>query len=502
MNIAQVLSDRAAEAGDAAAIEARGQKASFRELEQAAAAFAGRLRRAGLKPGQAALVICPMSIELYAVLTGCFRAGVIAVFPDPSAGLRQLNDCVELTSPRAFIGSPKAHLLRFASAAVRSIPLKMTARARGSAMPGTEPRTIENAAPADTAMITFTSGATGRPKAAPRTHGFLLAQHAVLERTLELTSGQIDLTALPVFVLANLASGVTSIVPDADLRRPGTIDPAPVIEQVRQSGATSAVASPALFERILAARMELPMLRKIFTGGAPVFPSLLNRLGQMSPSAQVTAVYGSTEAEPIAEIERREVQPADLGRMRAGGGLLAGRPVAQIRCRIISNQWGTPIAPRSSIEFEKEVVRPGEAGEIVVAGGHVLPGYLGGRGDEETKFKVDGEIWHRTGDLGRFDESGRLWLLGRAAAQIKDQAGILYPFTVETAVSMFTGVRRSAAVRNRGRRMLALDADFIPEGLPEAIRWAGIEELKLCRIPVDRRHNAKVDYPALLKLLG
>ena len=53
----------------------------------------------------------------------------------------------------------------------------------------------------------------------------------------------------------------------------------------------------------------------------------------------------------------------------------------------------------------------GEPGEIVVAGGHVLPGYLNGEGDVETKFEVDGARWHRTGDLGYLDGAGRLWLL-------------------------------------------------------------------------------------------
>jgi olefin beta-lactone synthetase len=66
---------------------------------------------------------------------------------------------------------------------------------------------------------------------------------------------------------------------------------------------------------------------------------------------------------------------------------------------------------------------------------------------------------------------------------------------------MFPGVRRSAVVRVKNHRVLALDADSIPDGLPEAIRWAGITELRLCKIPVDRRHNAKIDYAALMKLL-
>ena len=78
----------------------------------------------------------------------------------------------------------------------------------------------------DEALITFTSGSTGAAKAAVRTHGFLLAQHAVLARDLELQAGEVDLTTLPIFVLANLASGVCSVIPDVDMRAPADADPA------------------------------------------------------------------------------------------------------------------------------------------------------------------------------------------------------------------------------------------------------------------------------------
>ena len=116
------------------------------------------------------------------------------------------------------------------------------------------------------ALVTFTSGSTGEPKAAVRTHGFLLAQHAVLEESLSLAPGEVDLTTLPIFVLANLASGVTSVIPDADLRYPGRIEPGPVFEQLRQLdrtthrlvGRTRIAASPALLARLAAHTRETP----------------------------------------------------------------------------------------------------------------------------------------------------------------------------------------------------------------------------------------------------
>src|SRR4029077_2703793 len=102
--------------------------------------------------------------------------------------------------------------------------------------PSLERRPIEACAADTPALIRFTSGSTGQPKGAVRTHGFLLEQQRVIEKSLRLVAGDVDLATLPMFVLANLASGVTSIIPPADLRAPGAIDPMPVVRQIREFG--------------------------------------------------------------------------------------------------------------------------------------------------------------------------------------------------------------------------------------------------------------------------
>ena len=193
--------------------------------------------------------------------------------------------------------------------------------------------------------------------------------------------------------------------------------------------------------------------------------------------------------------------------MDAVAGLLAGRPVAAARLRVLPDRWGTPIGPFGEPEFDNLCLGPGQAGEIVVTGPHVLPGYLHGEGDRETKFSVAGEIWHRTGDAGCVDQEGKLWLLGRCAARIRDRQGVLYPFTVETAADSLAAVQRSACVRAGGKRTLVVEpaanataAEWVL--LKSRLAWAQIERvLVLPRIPVDRRHNAKVDYPGLDRIL-
>jgi acyl-CoA synthetase (AMP-forming)/AMP-acid ligase II len=546
MNIIEILSQHTASRPEAPAIidsrRGRERTITFAKLDRLSAQTSALLRDKGLRAGDTALVFHPMSAELYITLLALFRLGMTAMFLDPSAGRKHVDRCCAMAEPQALIASVKAHALRLISPAVRRIPRKFVI---GSALPGAtsidllnrngqysdagfatetqrhregEKRHFKNSfeialcAPDHPALLTFTSGSTGEPKAALRTHGFLLAQHRALERSLTLTAGEVDLTTLPIFVLANLASGVTSVIPDADLRFPGAIDPAPVMRQIRAHRPTSAAASPALLERLadhcVKTGERLDSFNRIYTGGAPVFPRTLDKLQEVAPQAEIVAVYGSTEAEPIAHIARGEMLAEDIASMIGGRGLLTGHPVPEIKLRILRDQWGGPVGPFTTSEFEGACASTDEPGEIVVSGDHVLSGYWRGQGDREIKFKVDGEVWHRTGDAGYLDDAGRLWLLGRSEARINDARGSLYPFAVECAASHHPGVRRAALVAHNGRRLLVVQpsndqrASELAE-LRRSLAWARIDEIRwLNQIPVDRRHNAKVDYPVLRQLLS
>ena len=519
MNIAGVLRDRARILGDRPAIVERRGQVSFEDLDRAAARVAAALEAAGIRPADRVLVVHPMSTRLYAVLIGLFRLLATAMFVDPSLARRHLDRCCELAQPRGFIASAKGHVMRLASDGIRRIPIAL---AVGGWVPGArsldageghcERERIECVAAETPALLTFTSGSTATPKGAVRTHGLLLAQHHVLEQTLERRAGAVDLTALPVFVLSNLASGVTSLIPDADLRRPGAIDPVPLMRQIDRHRPASVVASPALLDRLAshaqASGGSLGSFEHIFTGGAPVFPRLLRKLRETATRAAITSVYGSTEAEPIAHVESSAIEADDFAMMRRGAGLLAGRPVPAIELRVIPDRWGRPIGPFDGARFEAEALDPGHIGEIVVAGAHVLAGYLHGVGDGETKCRVGDRIWHRTGDAGYLDARGRLWLMGRCGARIDHASGPLYPFAAECPAQDTPGVARAALVERGGEPVLVteLEADA-PRNtravLIDALRGSRVADVLVVReIPVDRRHNAKVDYPKLRRLVS
>lgn len=522
MNISDILRARVAEYPERAAIidarHGRTRTLTFAQLEIAAARAAALLHRSGLKPGDGVLLFQPISAELYIALTAIFRLGLVAMFLDPWAGKEHIERCCSLYPPKALTAGFKAHLLRMLSPAIRHIPFKFSIGLRvpgavdwASAEELAPLEHIQSCTPETPALLTFTSGSTGEPKAAVRSHGFLLAQHRALEKHIKLKVGEIDLSTLPIFVLANLASGVTSLLPDADLARPGSANPASLIAQIKAFRPTRTTASPALLERLTDYCAEhgltLPEFKKIFVGGAPVFPRLLIELNSTAPDAQLVTVYGSTEAEPIACVTTDQIQAADLASMLNGHGLLAGAPVPEIQLRILPDHWGRAIGPSSRAEFAAACLRPGHPGEIVVSGEHVLPGYLNGRGDSESKFTVEGATWHRTGDAGYIDRQDRLWLLGRCSARIEDIHGTLYPLAVECAAHHQSRVRRAAVVSHKNQRILLVEprdpgAEIDFSLLKQTLAWAHIERVhSLSHIPVDKRHNAKVDYEALYNVL-
>ena len=519
MNIVELLAHQVEERPDAPAIIDPLLAVSFADLDRESRCAADLLARQGLRRGDVVLVFCPMSVPLYVMLLGIFRLGLVAMFVDPSAGRRQIERCCVICPPKAFAASPRAHLFRFVSRAVRRIPIHLFIR---TVLPARAGRRLSrghgdswggSTIPADAsgadapALLTFTTGSTGAPKAAVRSHGFLLAQHRAIRDALRLEPGEIDLTTLPIFVLANLASGVTSVIPDADMRYPARADPARILHQIRRHRVTRTVASPAFLSRLathcLARGATLETVSRVFTGGGPVFPRVLDRLAQVAPAAEISAVYGSTEAEPIALMEYRDLGSAERRATRHGKGLLAGTPVPSVRVAILPDRWDSPIGSLTEAQFTEANLGPGEPGEIVVNGDHVLNGYLRGRGDRDTKFSVEGQRWHRTGDAGYLDASGRLWLLGRCAAAIDDARGRLYPLSVEAVAEEREDIERAALLAEDGRRILIVQlADRAPgrvnATLEHDLAWARLDQIRIARrIPVDARHNAKIDYGRL-----
>lgn len=518
MNLIALLEERVRLHPERAALvdskDGKDRVVGYGELARRVAAGADAIRKTGLRRGATVLVFQPVSIELYEILLAAFHSGIRVMLADPSAGRRFLSLCCQRLPPDAFFGSWKAQWLRMAVPELRRVkhsirtgPWFLGARAWRTDSGAAAPVDVADDEPA---LITFTSGSTGVPKAAVRTHGFLLAQHRALSKAMAFQEGEVDLITLPVFVLANLASGLTSVLASTDLAKPGSPDVAAISAQCARFRVTRCAASPAFFEALLA---NIPRFEKIHTGGAPVFPDLLRRLRSALPAAEIDSVYGSTEAEPIAHLAADDWSAEMLETTRSGGGLCAGAPVPELELHIIGDHWGSALGPLSEEDFQDLLAPSGQAGEIVVSGDHVLRGYLAGIGDGETKIRVADRIWHRTGDAGWQDDDGRVWLLGCAAEKLPafpapdglPREALRYPFAIECALREIFPDIRMAALDWDGRRTLVAGKKCGAGETKEIDGKAkafGIERvIYLESLPLDRRHHAKIDYPTLRDML-
>lgn len=456
-------------AGQTAVVAGDGGSISFADLARDSAQLAAAWQKSGISKGDRVLLAMPVGIPLYAAIAGLWRLGATIVFPEPAMGLAGLRHAIEMTRPDAFLSAGAYRWLPLIVPGLWRVRHKLSPQ-----MGGGKADPLVDVEPDHPALISFTSGSTGRPKGIVRSHGFLAAQNACVAELLEPDrEDETDLVAFPVFVIANLGQGITSVLPNWKLTRHDRARAEDIAALVRTQSITRALIPPSICEVMAQSSIGFD-LSTVFTGGGPVFPDLIKRLTAKMPDTVLAAVYGSTEAEPICHLHAHEISERQWQDMANGKGLLAGRPIEQISLKIADD-------------------------EIVVTGEHVNKGYLDGRGDEENKLRMDGDVWHRTGDAGRVDEAGNLWLRGRWSAR----AGALFPFEAEVAARSWPGVEQAALVPGSTPPTIAIQGDEAEAaGWQEKASALGDLEVKAVReIPLDRRHRSKVDYARLQSVL-
>jgi acyl-CoA synthetase (AMP-forming)/AMP-acid ligase II len=441
----------------------------------------------------------PMSPELYISMLAVIRCGAAAVFVDPWIPMRQIAAFAAFAEPDGFIGIPKSHLLRLMNrrlAGIRitvstgpvclGLPAGASLNGIGRHNPGMEPAAV---LPGTPALITFTSGSSGVPKGANRTHGFLCAQYAALCSELDYRDADIDMPMFPVFALRNLAAGIPSVVPDMDFRNVAEVDAEKISAQIRAHSVSLVTASPPFIDR-LAALPNPPALRKIFTGGAPVNAGQLERWHAAFPNTGIEILYGSTEAEPVAHLTSRERLAAE-----SSEGFCCGKPTNLLQTRIVQIRKGA-IAPE---ELDALTLNPGETGELLVAGNHVCRDYFRNPAAiaENKIIEANGTCWHRMGDTGYFDSDGRFFLTGRVHSTIVRNGKILHAQLVEAAVQkQLPGALRVAALEQDGKLIVVIQGDPVEHGI-DADRVIFTRK----PLPLDPRHKSKIDYRKLRELL-
>lgn len=487
----------------------------------------------GIEKGDRAILFVPMSLELYTAMFALVRIGAIPVFLDSWARRGHLGVSARCVEPKAMISFQGAFQLVAGVPELAQIPIKIAVGPTSMAFSGRieelreTPRIapIEPVAQEHTALVTFTTGSSGEPKGANRTHRFLAAQHYALHESLPYTIEDVDLPAFPIFSLNNIASGVTTVIPAVDLGAPKKNDALILFSQLVSTRATCTTLSPSMLNGISAYCIEhglkLEGLRRVVTGGAPISRDNLVDFTSIAPNAEVWVLYGSTEVEPMAHIEAQEMigyrSREALDPEWVDNGVNVGHFAEGLRHRFIQIRKG-PVMIRSQVDWEDLEVGPGEVGELIVSGEHVCRDYYN-NADAFQRAKIvdeNGDVWHRTGDLARIDGQGYLWMVGRVHNVINRAGHYEFPVRAEVVMKKLGFVKQCAYLglphETLGEETCC--AVVAHEGAPDrAAMEAEVRRIMdkngivvdrvvfPAEIPMDARHHSKVEYDVLRQQL-
>ena len=278
----------------------------------------------------------------------------------------------------------------------------------------------------EVACILYTSGTTGLPKGAMLTHRNILFNNASCKAHLGYLPTDRTLIVLPMFHVTALNSQLSAFVEiGGTMVIMAAYQTREVIRQLAEHRITCAFFVPTVCTLLLLsphlAGTDLGTLRLIAYGGAPMSPETIRGLRERFPGVGVINAYGLTETSSLTTA----LPPADAESRSDSVGL----PVSRTRIRIVDERGRD--------------LPPGEVGEIWIKGGQVVRGYFN-RPEATAQAIVDG--WLRTGDLGRLDDQGYLYLVDRKKDMIIRGGENIYSIEVEAVLNAHPKLLESAVV--------------------------------------------------------
>jgi acyl-CoA synthetase (AMP-forming)/AMP-acid ligase II len=297
--------------------------------------------------------------------------------------------------------------------------------------------------------------------------------------------------------------GIPSVVPDMDVTAPASLTADALGAAVLAVNATLVFASPSALANVVATAGDLSQVhREAFSGirlllcaGAPVSPDILRSCRDLMPNAEAHTPYGMTEVLPVADITLAEIDAAG-----EGNGVCVGRPLPSVEVAI------DPIDPLG-VPSGSMSMNAGVVGEVCIRAPHMKDGY--DRLWRTEDLSATGSGWHRSGDVGHFDDEGRLWIEGRLVHVVSTASGVVTPIGVEHRIAKVAGIRRAAIVgvgpkgtqqvvavvepdHHMGRRASLATLELLDD-LRANAGVAIAAAFVVPHLPVDKRHNAKID---------
>lgn len=497
---------------------------TFEQLLSETRRIAKALEKYGIKKGTKTVLMVKPSLEFFALTFALFQAGVVPVLVDPGLGIKNLKVCIAEVKPEAFIGIEKAHIARVLFGWGKDSITKLVTVGKKLFWGGITLEELKNTVTdwddyqmvkseaEDIAAIVFTSGSTGVPKGVIYNHRNFYAQIQSFKNTYNMKAGEIDLPTFPLFALFNPALGMTAIIPDMDFTKPASVDPLKIIEAIENFGVTHMFGSPALINKVsrygAEHKVKFKSLKRVLSAGAPVPYETLARFKQMLPDdGEIHTPYGATECLPITTISGAEIINETKDITAQGKGVCIGRVMYGLDIKIIK------ITDDPIPEWNDNLVLPNfEVGEIVVKGDNATRSYY--NREESTKlakiYEPNNEFRHRMGDLGYYDDKGRVWFCGRKTHRVVTNKSTFFTITCEAIYNTHPDVYRSALVgvkiNNEMTPLICIELEansknkdkeqIKKELLDIANKFDHTKEIKHIlfhdSFPVDIRHNSKI----------
>ncbi|MFE6224961.1 FadD3 family acyl-CoA ligase [Streptomyces sp. NPDC057854] len=432
------LADWAAETyGDEEALVFDGDRWNFRELRDRVGETARAVIAQGIRPGDTVAVWAPNSARWVVAALGAVTAGAVLVPVNTRYRAAEAAEILRRSRARLlftehdFLGTDYRALL---AGSGEELPLLERTVAlhtadwpsflAGAARVTEAARRARSAAvrPGDPADVLFTSGTTGRPKGVPSTHGQNLRVYDAWARTVTLRRGDRYLLVNPFFhtfgykagVLACLLHGA-AIVPER------VFDAEAVLGRMRDERISVLTGAPTVFTSLLhhprRAAYDLSAMRMAVTGAANIPAALIEEIRTGLGARAVSTAYGLTESTGVVAVCPPDESPETLART-------SGRALEGTELRID--------AP------------PGEPGEILTRGFHVMGGYLDD--PAATAEAVDADGWLHTGDVGVLDARGFLRITDRLKDMFVVGGFNVYPAEVEQVLRGHPAVLDAAVV--------------------------------------------------------
>ncbi|WP_419920069.1 class I adenylate-forming enzyme family protein [Candidatus Poriferisocius sp.] len=385
---------------------------TYRELNRQADGFAHLLAARGVKAGQRVAVMASNRPEFFTAMFGILKLGGSAVMISPAWKQAETAHATGLTEPVLTITDGDTHRNRPDHSPNRVIHLDQDSAVATLAHHPCEPFQTHRDWDRSEAVLVFSSGTTGLPKAVRHTHASIGAATVQWAATLGLTPDDRFQIATPPFHILGLLNMLASVGAGSSVRLHPRFDLDAVLAAIEADRVTLEMAvapiALALANHPRLEEYDLSSLRYIMWGATPVTESVAQRVSERTGVAFMPA-YGASE---VPVITSNPVHHPDRWRLDS-----PGLPVPDVEIRITDPRTGTALPP-------------GETGEIQVRSPATMAGYL----PDEANAEAFSGGWYRTGDMGWMEPEGWLHITDRLKEMIKVKGFQVAPAEVEAVL--------------------------------------------------------------------